>query len=465
MNLLDSSIRVLSQKLRSKEVSPLELATASLAAAKSHQPKTNAYITLLDENAVLDRAKTVKLTTPLSGLPYVLKDTFLTQGVKTTSASNVLKNYSPQYSATVVNKLSQAGGIMIGKCNQDAWGHGGSTENTDFGCAKNPWDLKRVTGGSSGGPAASIACRDSMFAIGEDTGGSIRNPAGWCNISGLKVTYGRVSRYGCIAYASSFDTVGPMAKSVEDLAFVLGEIAGIDPYDATSSPQPVGDYLSGINQGVKNLKIGLPKEFFNDGLDPQVKNLIVKAASEYEKLGARIVDVSLPMIKYAISVYYLLAPSETSSNLGRYDGIRYGNGRENFTQETIRRIMVGTYALSAGYYDAYYKKAQQARTLIINDFQKAFSSCDLILSPISPTPATLIGELISDPVKNLLADIYTVTTNPAGIPSLAIPCGFTGQKLPVGMQLQGPMFSESLLLKAGYTYQQVTNWHESKPTL
>jgi aspartyl-tRNA(Asn)/glutamyl-tRNA(Gln) amidotransferase subunit A len=310
-----------------------------------------------------------------------------------------------------------------------------------------------------------VASRDCIFAIGEDTGGSIRNPSGWCNISGLKVTYGRVSRYGCIAYASSFDTVGPMAKSAEDLAYILNHIAGLDKYDATSSPEKVPDYLDGINSGVKGLKIGLPKEFLETGLDPEVKNLILSAAKQYEKLGAIIVDISLPMIKYAISIYYLLAPSETSSNLARYDGLRYGKGRENFSQETMRRIMIGTYALSAGYYDAYYKKAQQARTLIIRDFQNAFQKCDLILAPISPTPATKIGELINDPIKNLLADVYTVTTNPAGIPSLAIPCGFTANHLPVGMQLQGPVFSEKLLLKAGFAYQQETTWHETQPTL
>lgn len=463
--LLNESIKSLSEKLRSKDISPVDLAKESLAAIKKHQPVANAYITVLDEDKVLAAAAETKLSTPLSGLPYVLKDSYLAQGIRTTSASKVLQDFVPPYNATVVNKINAAGGVLVAKCNQDAWGHGGSTENTDFGAAKNPWDTSRVAGGSSGGPAISIACRDSVFAIGEDTGGSIRNPAGWCNISGLKVTYGRVSRYGCIAYASSFDTVGPMAKSVEDLAYVLQHMAGIDPYDATSSPTEVPDYLSQINAGAKGLRIGLPKEFLGEGIDPEVKELILAAAKKYESLGAEIVDISLPMLSYAISVYYLLAPSETSSNLGRYDGIRYGNGRDKFTPETMRRIMVGTYALSAGYYDAYYKKAQQARTLIIKDYQSAFAKCDVILAPISPTAATKIGDLISDPVKNLLADIYTVTINPAGVPSLALPCGFTKENLPVGMQLIGPMFSESQLFKAGFAYQQVTDYHLKSPNI
>ena len=347
----------------------------------------------------------------------------------------------------------------------DAWGHGGSTENTDFGPAKNPWDITRVAGGSGGGPAAAIVSRMCSFAIGEDTGGSIRNPAGWCSITGLKVTYGRVSRYGSIAYASSFDSVGPPAKTAEDCALILQHIAGQDPHDATSSLLPVGDYLSRLEEGIQGKVIGVPKEFMGEGLDPKVKKLILVAAQKFTDLGAKIEEVSLPTSKYAISVYYLLAPSETSSNLARYDGIRYGNGRDKFTPETMRRIMIGTYALSAGYYDAYYKKAQQARTLIIKDYQKVFTKCDLILSPISPTPPTKLGELINDPVKNMLADIYTVTTNTAGIPALALPCGFTRSGLPIGMQLQGPMFSEEVLLQAGYAYQQVTDWHVRKPQL
>src|SRR3989344_1734187 len=303
-----------------------------------------------------------------------------------------------------------------------------------------------------------------LFGIGEDTGGSIRNPSGWCGVSGLKVTYGRVSRYGAIAYASSLDTMGPMARHVEDRAVILQTIAGQDPLDATSSPQPVPDYLAALKGDLKGKVIGLPQEYFQTGLDSEVKSSILSAAQEFTKLGARIDDtVSLPTLEYGVAVYYLLAPSETSSNLARYDGIRYGSDRSHFTFETMRRIMIGTFALSSGYYDAYYKRAQQARTLIIKDYQQAFSRCDLLLGPVSPTPATKLGELIGDPVKNMLADVYTVTTNTAGIPSLSIPCGFSGSGLPIGLQLQGQMFSERLLLQAGHAYQQVTDWHDRRP--
>ncbi|KKU36807.1 MAG: Glutamyl-tRNA(Gln) amidotransferase subunit A, partial [Candidatus Amesbacteria bacterium GW2011_GWA1_46_35] len=446
MMLIDETIASLANKLKKKEISPVDIAKECLKQIEKQNPKINAFITQVDSKAVLDQAKKIKLTTPLSGIPYVLKDVYVTKDLRTTAASNVLSDYIPQYDATVVHKVNSAGSILLGKMNMDAWGHGGSTENTDFGPAKNPWDITRVAGGSGGGPAAAIVSRMCSFAIGEDTGGSIRNPAGWCGITGLKVTYGRVSRYGSIAYASSFDSVGPTAKTAEDCALILQHIAGQDPHDATSSPLPVGDYLSRLEEGIQGKVIGVPKEFMGEGLDPKVKKLILVAAQKFTDLGAKIEEVSLPTSKYAISVYYLLAPSETSSNLARYDGIRYGNGRDKFTPETMRRIMIGTYALSAGYYDAYYKKAQQARTLIIKDYQKVFTKCDLILSPISPTPPTKLGELINDPVKNMLADIYTVTTNTAGIPALALPCGFTRSGLPIGMQLQGPMFSEEVLL-------------------
>ena len=463
--LIDESIASLASKLRNKDISPVEIAKQCLDQIEKRNPTINAFITKVDSKAVLDQAKKVKLTTPLSGIPYVLKDAYVTKDLRTTAGSNVLSNYIPEYDATVVHKVNSAGAILLGKMNMDAWGHGGSTENTDFGPTKNPWDVTRVPGGSGGGPAAAIAARMCSFAIGEDTGGSIRNPAGWCGITGLKVTYGRVSRYGSIAYASSFDTVGPTAKTAEDCALILQHIAGQDPYDATSSPLPVGDYLSQIKQGVKGKIIGIPKEFMSEGLDPEIKQLVLLAAKQFTDLGAKIEEVTLPTSEYAISVYYLLAPSETSSNLARYDGIRYGNGRDKFTPETMRRIMIGTYALSAGYYDAYYKKAQQARTLIIKDYEKVFTNCDMILTPVSPTPPTKFGELINNPVKNMLADIYTVTTNTAGIPALALPCGFTKTGFPVGMQLQGPMFSEELLLQTGYAYQQVTDHHVQKPRL
>ncbi|MEK7091853.1 MAG: Asp-tRNA(Asn)/Glu-tRNA(Gln) amidotransferase subunit GatA [Patescibacteria group bacterium] len=453
--LLDLSIAEIAAKYRSGEITPTDVINECLANIEKDNPALNAFITIREKQELLKEAQDIKFETLLSGIPYVLKDAYVTKGLRTTAASKILENYIPDYNATVVEKLAKAGAILIGKTNMDAWGHGASSENTDFGPVKNPWDQSRVAGGSSGGAAVAVSSRMAMFAIGEDTGGSIRNPAGWCGISGLKVTYGRVSRYGAIAYASSLDTVGPMAKSSQDLAIVLEQIAGLDPYAATSSPVEVPKFADDLNIDLKKIKVGLPLE-----LNTQIKDAVAKL----KELGAEVVDISLPMLKYAVAVYYLLAPSETSSNLGRYDGIRYGKGRENFTQESMRRIMVGTYALSAGYYDAYYKKAQQARTKIIDDYKKAFAKCDVILMPISPTIAPKLGELISDPVKNMLADMYAVTASIAGIPSLAIPCGFE-DGMPVGLQIQGPMFSERSLLRLGHSYQRATSWHVQKPQL
>lgn len=455
MMLLDLSIAEIAAKYRSGEISPVDVVNECFENIEKYNSTLNAFITICDKQKILEQAKNIKFITPLSGIPYVLKDAYVTKGIRTTAASKILENYIPDYNATVVEKLTKAGAILIGKTNMDAWGHGASSENTDFGSVKNPWDVSRVAGGSSGGAAVAVSTRMAMFAIGEDTGGSIRNPAGWCGISGLKVTYGRVSRYGAIAYASSLDTIGPMAKSSQDLAIILEQIAGIDPYDATSSPVEVSQYADDLSIDLKKIKIGISLE-----LNSQIKEAVTKL----KELGAEVVDISLPMLKYAVSVYYLIAPSETSSNLARYDGIRCGTGRENFTQESMRRIMIGTYALSAGYYDAYYKKAQAARTKIIEDYKKAFTKCDVIIMPISPSIAPKLGELISDPVKNMLADMYAVTANISGIPSLAIPCGFE-EGMPVGFQIQGPMFSERLLLRLGHRYQQTTSHHEQKPTL
>ncbi len=445
MKFLDLSIAELASKYRSGEASPIDVVKECLENIDKNSD-LNIFITLRDKEELLKEAENIKFKTLLSGIPYVLKDAYVTRGLRTTAASKVLENYIPDYDATVVKKLKEAGAILIGKTNMDAWGHGASSENTDFGPVKNPWDNTRVAGGSSGGATAAVAARMAMFAIGEDTGGSIRNPAGWCGISGLKVTYGRVSRYGAIAYASSLDTVGPMAKSAQDLAIILEQIAGIDKYDATSSPNIVPNYSNNLDVDIKKIKIGIPFE-----LNLQIN----EAATQLKDLGAEIIDISLPMLKYAVSIYYLLAPSETSSNLGRYDGIRYGNGRENFTQESMRRILIGTFALSSGYYDAYYKKAQQARTKIIEDYQRAFEKCDVIIMPISPDIAPKFGELINDPIKNMLADMYAVTANISGIPSLALPCGFENG-MPVGFQIQGPMFSEELLLGIGHQYQKST---------
>jgi len=462
--LIDKSISELATGLRAGDFSSADLINECYDNIEKLNPEINALITIIPREQALKKASETKLTNLLSGIPYVLKDCFVTEGIKTSAASKVLENFIPPYSATIYKKLSQAGAILIGKANMDAWGHGGSTENTDFGSTKNPWDTTRVAGGSSGGPAAAVASHMAVFAIGEDTGGSIRNPSAWCNLTGLKVTYGRVSRYGSISYASSFDTVGPMAKTAQDCAIILETIAGVDQYDATSSTQPVSSYNSQISNS-KNIVIGIPREFYADGLDPEIKKSVLEVAQTLKKSGATIKEISMPLFDLCIPVYYLIAPSETSSNLGRYDGIRYGTSRDNFTDETTRRILIGTYALSAGYYDAYYKKAQQVRTLFIQEYKKALSECDVLLQPITPTPPTKLGELMSDPLKNLLSDVYTTSQNPVGVPSLALPCGFTSSGLPIGAQIIGPMFSEQLLLQIGHQYQQLTSYHLQKPKL
>ena len=476
--LLDKTILELATGLRSGEFTSVDLVNECYDNIAKYNDKVNAFITIIPRETALKQAQEIdcKLKIAclparqencklLAGIPFVLKDCFCTEGIKTTSASKVLENFIPPYSATIYKKLLDAGAILIGKMNMDAWGHGGSSENTDFGSVKNPWDTTRVAGGSGGGPAVAVATRMCVFAVGEDTGGSIRNPAGWTNTTGLKVTYGRVSRYGAIAYASSFDTVGPVAKTVEDCAIILETIAGVDKFDATSSPNPVPQYSKLLNKNLSEITIGIPKEFYGDGLDLEIKEKVLQVAADLKKSGAKIKEISMPLFDLCLPVYYLIAPSETSSNLARYDGIRYGNNRDNFTDETIRRILIGTYALSAGYYDAYYKRAQQVRTLFIEEYQKALSQCDILLQPIMPNNPPKFGQLLSDPLQNLLADIYTVSQNPVGVPSLAIPCGFTKSGLPIGTQIIGKMFSEELLLSIGHEYQKLTDFHTKKPNL
>jgi len=466
--LLSKSLKELHTLLEKKEISSVDLVKESFSQIEKLDGILHSFITVREKKEILQEAeekdkKRTKNASLLYGIPFSLKDAYVTKGIRTTAASNVLDNYIPQYSATVYQKLQKTGAILIGKNNMDAWGHGGSTENTNYQTAKNPWDTTRVSGGSSGGSAIAIATRMSAFSIGEDTGGSIRNPSAMCNVSGLKVTYGRVSRYGAIAYASSLDSVGPMAKNVSDLGHILEVIAGEDSFDATSSKRPVENYTQDVDTSMKGKKIGLPKEFFAKGLNTEVKEIILTAAKTYESLGAEIIDVSIPFLPYGISIYYLIAMSETSSNLARFDGIRYGNARDHFSEETMRRIMIGTYALSAGYADKLYKKAQKARTVLIEEFNSAFHACDILLSPVIPGVPRKIGELINDPLQNLLEDLYTVTVNLVGIPSLAIPAGFSSDGLPVGMQLMGKKFSEKELLKVGNAYQTVTNWHTKIP--
>ncbi len=394
------------------------------------------------------------------GIPMAVKEVLSTKDLRTTASSKILDNYIPPYDATVVKKLKDAGSVIIGKTNCDAFAFGASTENSGFGPTKNPWDLERVPGGSSGGSAAAVAADECIFALGTDTGGSIRQPASFCGISGLKPTYGACSRYGLLAMASSFDCPGPMAKTIEDCEIIFNLMKGKEEKDATSTSSDHGRV-----HGASNIKIGLPKEFFSEGIDQDVKDAVKKAAKLLEENGCSLEEVSLPHTDYAISVYYILVPSEISSNMARYDGNRFGHQRETLEDEVKRRIMLGTYTLSAGYFDQYYLKALKVRALIQKDYLSAFKKVDLILCPVSPTPPFKLGERADDPVKMYLADILTVGANLAGIPGLALPCGFTKENLPIGMQFLGPHFSEELLFEVGKKYQTLTDWHKKKPNI
>jgi len=456
MEFYNHTIKQLRKLIIDKKISPEELFNYYLKKIKILNPKLNAYLTVIEKPSI-DYSKKEK---PLFGIPYSMKDTYSVKGVRTTAGSKILSNHIASYDSTVYSKLKDAGAILIGKTNCDAWGHGGSTENSDFGPTKNPWNLGYVPGGSSGGSGAALASDLSSFSIGEDTGGSIRNPASFCSVVGLKVTYGLVSRYGCIAFASSLDTVGPMARNVEDLAEVLQIIAGKDQYDATTNANQVEDYTKFLQQKISGMALGIPKEYFSKGVDSEIIEKIKNAIKIFEKLGVKVVSVSLPMTKYAIAAYYLIAPSETSSNLSRYDGIRFGNNRDAFGTEAKRRIMLGTYTLSAGYYDAYYKKATKIRTLIKKDFEEVFSKVDFLAGPVTPTPPFKIGEKINNPLTMYLEDAFTVPINLAGIPALALRAGFTKNKLPVGFQIIGKHFTEAKLLNIGYQYEQVSEINE-----
>jgi aspartyl-tRNA(Asn)/glutamyl-tRNA(Gln) amidotransferase subunit A len=471
VNVEDLSIREIAEKLRKKEFSATELALTTLEKIERTDKKVKAFVTVCNEFA-LEQAKEIdKLIMQnenlpvLAGIPFSAKDIFSTRGIKTTASSKVLENYIPPYDATVIKKLKDQGAVLVGKTNCDAWGHGISTENSDFFTTRNPWNLAYVPGGSCGGSGAAIIAGLGLFSIGEDTGGSIRLPSSYCNITGLKVTYGRVSRYGAIAFASSLDTIGPMAKSVDDCALVLQNIAGQDPLDATTIQRIPPDYEKALKKEVKNIAFGLPKEYYGTGLNKEVKEAIENAVKVFEKLGVKVTEISLPATEYVVSTYYIINPSETSSNLSRYDGIRFGNERKSFGNEARRRIMVGTYSLSAGYYDKYYRQAMKVRTLVKNDFDKAFDKVDVIIAPVAPTPPFKIGDKVNDPLAMYLADIYSAPVNLAGIPSLAIPCGFTKDNLPIGLQLIGPQLSEEILFAVGHAYQQATDWHKRKPNL
>ena len=469
-----------------RETSAVELARFFLGRSARLEPSVHALLTVTTEHALADaEAADRRLRAgdggPLLGVPVVLKDIFATRGIATTCASRILEGFIPPYDSDAAERLQRAGAVLIGKANMDEFAMGSSTENSAFGVTHNPWDLERVPGGSSGGSAAAVAAGECLASLGTDTGGSIRLPASYCGISGIKPTYGRVSRFGVVAYASSLDQVGPFAWTVHDLATVLGVIAGHDPRDSTSVPRPVPDYASGLTGDVKGLRIGVPREYFVKGMAPDVERAVRVAIDQLAALGAAVVEVSLPHTEYAVAAYYLIATAEASSNLARYDGVKYGLRRDErgasllemyrktrdggFGAEVKRRIMLGTYALSAGYYDAYYLKAQKVRTLIRRDFLAAFEHCDLIATPTAPTTAFRLGEKTADPLEMYLSDIFTISVNLAGLPGLVVPCGFDTQDLPIGLQLIAPPFGEEVALRAGDAYQGATGWHARRPRL
>ncbi|MFA6078775.1 MAG: Asp-tRNA(Asn)/Glu-tRNA(Gln) amidotransferase subunit GatA [Candidatus Omnitrophota bacterium] len=423
---------------------------------------------------------TSKRSGKLAGIPIVLKDNISVKGELTTCASRILGGYKPPYDATVVRKLKDEGAVLMGKANMDEFAFGSSCETSCYGPTRNPWDLERIPGGSSGGSAAAIASDQTILALGSDTGGSIRQPASLCGVVGMKPTYGRVSRYGLIAFASSLDQIGPITKDVTDAAILLGVIAGYDDMDSTSVDIPVPDYTKSLVSDVKGLRIGVPKEYFVTGLDKEVEESVKNAIGVLKGLGAQIVDISLPHTEYAVSTYYIIGPAEASSNLARFDGVQYGlrdkdakdmidmyigTRSKGFGNEAKRRILLGTYCLSSGYYDAYYLKAQKVRTKIKEDFDKAFALCDCIITPTSPTPAFKIGEKADDPLAMYLSDIYTIPANMAGLPAMSIPCGFSGSALPIGLQILAKPFDEETIFRAAYTFEQNTGFHRKRPSL
>ncbi|MEX0616594.1 MAG: Asp-tRNA(Asn)/Glu-tRNA(Gln) amidotransferase subunit GatA [Candidatus Woykebacteria bacterium] len=470
MELTTLNLKESHELLKSREVTSRELTEEYLKRVKKINPRIDSYLTISEEIAFRQAEaadKVINLGGPinvLTGIPVAIKDVIVTKGIRTTCASKMLENFEPPYSATVYEKLLETKAVTLGKTNMDEFAMGGSTENSAFKTTKNPWDLKKVPGGSSGGSAATIAANLATYSLGSDTGGSIRQPASFCGVVGLKPTYGRVSRYGLVAMASSLDQIGPITKTVGDAALVLNAIAGYDAKDSNSVNKDVSEYTKALKGDVKGLKVGVPKEYFGEGVDKKVVEAVKAAVKKMEMLGAKIEDLSLPRGKDAIAVYYLIMPSEVSANMARYDGIRYGEGRDKFGAEVKRRIMLGTYALSSGYYDAYYLKAAKVRTLIIEEFKKAFEKVDVIVGPTSPTVAFGIGEKSEDPLQMYLADILTVAQNLAGLPAISIPCGFA-DGLPVGLQITGNHWEEAKILQAANAYEQATEWHKKKPKL
>ncbi|MEK6560131.1 MAG: Asp-tRNA(Asn)/Glu-tRNA(Gln) amidotransferase subunit GatA [Nitrospirota bacterium] len=483
MELYNLTIHELHDLLKKKEVTAREIAESVFSRIDDVEDTVRAYACLSTDKAFEQAKKADMLIrdntdfSALNGIPVAIKDNMCTEGIQTTCASRILQDFRPPYTAAVIEKLKSRGYLHTGMTNMDEFAMGSSTENSSYRVTRNPWDITRVPGGSSGGSAAAVAAGECIAALGSDTGGSIRQPAAFCGVVGLKPTYGRVSRYGLVAFASSLDQIGPLTKDVTDCAIMLKAISGHDPADSTSAAISVPDYQAVLGRDIKGIKLGIPGEYFISGIDPSVDRSVREAIKVFERLGAVIEDISLPHTEYAVAAYYIIATAEASSNLARYDGVKYGYRTKNadnllemymktrdegFGSEVKRRIMLGTYVLSAGYYDAYYRKAQQVRTLIKRDFDKAFEKVDAILTPTTPTPAFSIGEKTQDPLQMYLSDIFTISVNLAGIPAISIPCGFTEGELPVGLQILGKHFDEERILQAAYAYEQATEWHKRR---
>ena len=485
MKVHDLTIHELRHKLRRGDLTSTQLTQALFDRIEDTDGKIGSYLTVCRDRGMAEaRAADERLangdaSSPLLGIPLALKDVLLTEGVPTTCASRILQGFTPPFDATAVRRLREAGAVLLGKTNMDEFAMGSSTENSGFSLTRNPWNPDRVPGGSSGGSAAAVAAGQCVAALGTDTGGSIRQPAAFCGVVGLKPTYGRVSRFGVVAYASSLDQVGPITRDVSDCALVLQAIAGHDPADSTSVDAPVPDYPSELSRGASGLRVGVPGEYFAAGIQPEVEQAVRQGVREIEKAGAAVVEVSLPRTGYAVAAYYVIATAEASSNLARYDGMRYGpraqaedltstyttSRSQGFGPEVKRRILLGAYVLSAGYYDAYYLKAQKARTLVRQDFESALRQCDAIVAPTTPTTAFHIEEMTEDPLRMYLSDIFTVPANLAGLPALSLPCGFDRAGLPIGMQIIGRPFDEATVLRLGHAFEQATDWHRRKPEI
>jgi len=486
MDLPFLTISEASELIKRKEISPVDLTKSLLDRIDEVDGELNSFITVLKDQSLKTAEEAEKQISsgtykgPLHGIPIGVKDIFVMRDVKTTCGSKILENFVPPYDSTVVRKLKESGAVILGKNNMDEFAMGSSTENSYFGPTRNPWDLERVPGGSSGGSATAVAASLCFASVGTDTGGSIRQPASFCGVVGLKPTYGRVSRFGMIAFASSLDQGGPITKTVEDASIMLNVIAGNDPRDSTSVNEPVPNYMNCLTDELKGVRIGVPKEYFVEGIDVEIEKEVKTAIALIKDLGGAVEEISLPHTEYAVSTYYIIAPSEASSNLARYDGVKYGfrvheekslkdmyfkTRAEGFGDEVKRRIMLGTYALSSGYYDAFYLKAQRVRTLIKKDFEDAFEKVDVIMTPTSPEPAFKIGEKSDDPLKMYLSDIFTIPCNLGGLPGISIPCGFSSSGLPIGVQFIGKPFDEESILRVAHAYEQRTNWREKRPPI